>query len=296
MAQQFNLGSQNAWFYDLGHWGGYFHTYDNFEVGGKSRQVHVFLPRDYEVSQKSYPVLYLNDGNTAFFSGGQYHKTWHFAEIITKLYLRNQIRKVIVVATAPTNRNYEYTHVSVQGEGGGLNDYSEYLAHNVKGFIDNHYKTNPHPEYNLILGASHGGLAAFYTATKYPDKFGGVAALSPSFWFGLDNHKNPQLSQLLTQSLADSILWFTIKNNLSKSARRLKIYLDWGLIREGGFHNEFIEEKATVRGREMRDLLIRDLDYRINGDLFVVEDTLGQHHEESWSGRLPNILSLFFGW
>jgi predicted alpha/beta superfamily hydrolase len=292
MAQQFNLGGQNAWFYDLGHWGGYFHSYDNLQIGGKPRQVQVFLPRDYEVSHKSYPVVYLNDGNTAFFPGGAYHKTWNFAEIITKLYLGNQIRKVIVVAVAPVNRDYEYTHAPVAGKDwGGLYDYSGYLANNLKGFIDNHYKTIRDPEQNLILGSSHGGLAAFYTGAKYPDKFGCVAALSPSFWVGLDTME----TDLLAKPLAESVLWLIVQNSLSKSDRRSKIYLDWGLIREGGWHNEFIEERATVRGREMRDLLIQDLGYRLNYDLFVVEDNLGQHHEESWAARSLNILPLFFG-
>ena len=65
MAEQFTKGGQEAWYYDQGHWGGFFHTYDNLQLGefnNESRRVHIFLPRDYEVSQTSYPVIYMNDG------------------------------------------------------------------------------------------------------------------------------------------------------------------------------------------------------------------------------------------
>jgi pimeloyl-ACP methyl ester carboxylesterase len=302
MAEQFNKGGQEGWFHDRGNWGGFFHSYDNFQVGGAgdaARKVHIFLPRGYEVSGDRYPVLYMNDGDTAFFPGGAYHKTWNMASLLTRLYLSNQIHQIIVVAVSPVNRDYEYTHAPVWGcDWGGLEGYAAYLAHSVKGFIDTHYRTLANPENTMVLGSSHGGLAAFYTATQYPDRFRCVAALSPSFWVGLDSNMDLSLFQLLGPSIASlesSALLFTASGALQDPAKRPKIYLDWGLVREGGFHNEFIEERATVRGREMRDLLVRDFGYREGENLFVVEDAIGQHTEESWSGRMENVLKLFFG-
>jgi pimeloyl-ACP methyl ester carboxylesterase len=302
MAEKFTLGGQEAWYHDRGHWAGYFHTYDNFQVGGsgdKPRKVHVFLPRDYEISQKPYPVIYMNDGDTAFFPGGAYQKTWNMAGILSRLYLSNQIHKVIVVAVCPLNRDYEYTHAPVwDRQWGGLDEYANYLANAVKGFIDYHYKTIPDPDKTLILGSSHGGLAAFYTATQYPDRFGCVAAFSPSFWVGLDSTIDISLYQLTGNffggSLDLSALLFAATDTLSNPSKSPKIYMDWGLIREGGFHNEFIEERATARGREMRDLLINKFGYQEQENLFVVEDSLGQHIEESWAGRLENALKIFF--
>jgi pimeloyl-ACP methyl ester carboxylesterase len=302
MAEQFSKGGQDGWFHDQGHWGGFFHTYDGFHVAGASdrtRRVHIFLPRDYEMSQEYYPVIYMNDGDTAFFPGGAYQKTWGMAQLLSRLYLSNQIGKVMVVAVCPLNRDYEYTHAPVWGcEWGGLDSYASYLAHSVKGFVDTHYRTLPSAENTLILGASHGGLAAFYTAIHYPDQFRFVAALSPSFWVGLDSALEPSLLKLSGSfwgSLESSALMYFMQATLRDPDKRLKIYLDWGLVREGGFHNEFIEERATARGREMRDILVREFGYQENENLFVVEDPLGQHTEESWSGRMEYILNLFFG-
>jgi pimeloyl-ACP methyl ester carboxylesterase len=302
MAEQFIKDGQEGWFHDRGHWGGFFHTYKNFQVGGewdKPRKVHIFLPRDYEVSQESYPVMYMNDGDTAFFPGGAYSKTWNLAAILSRLYLGNQIRKVLVVAVCPLNRDYEYTHAPVQGrDWGGLPDYSAYLAQSVKGFIDANYRTIPDGEKTLIVGASQGGLAAFYTATQYPDQFRCVAAFSPSFWVGIDSVMDSTLfdfSGSFFGSLENSALLFAASETLKNPYKRLKIYLDWGLVREGGFHNSFIEERATARGREMRYILVKDFGYRENEDLFVVEDPLGEHTEESWSSRMENVLKIFFG-
>jgi pimeloyl-ACP methyl ester carboxylesterase len=303
MADKFTKGGQESWFHDRGHWGGFFHTYDNFQVGEYSdsaRKVHVLLPRDYEVSGDRYPVVYMNDGDTAFFPGGAYGKSWNMAEIMSRLYLGDRIRKAIVVAVCPVNRDYEYTHAPVKGkEWGGLDRYANYLAVSVKGFIDANYRTIAAREHNLIVGSSHGGLAAFYIATQYPQAFGNVAALSPSFWVGLDSTLDFDLFNSIAPffgSLASSSLLFSATDALKDSNRQLKIYLDWGLVRSGGWHNEFIEERAAARGREMRDLLIRDFGYRENENLFVVEDPIGEHTEESWSGRMENVLRIFLGY
>ncbi|MGB3560463.1 MAG: alpha/beta hydrolase-fold protein [Geitlerinemataceae cyanobacterium] len=301
MAEQCIKGGQECWFYDLGHWGGFFHTYDRFQVAEPSQtphRVHIFLPRNYEVSQERYPVLYMNDGDTAFFPGGAYGKTWNMANLLTRLYLSDRIRRVIVVAVCPVDRDYEYTHTPVLGSnGGGLDAYSLYLSQSVKGFVDAHYRTLPEAEKTLVVGAAHGGLAAFYCALQQPDRFGCVAALSPSFWLGLDSVADPSLFQLFgpsSASLESSMLFDLASKNLGDRSQHLKIYLDWGLVREGGNHNQLIEERSAARGREMRDLLIRKFGYRENEDLFVVEDSSGQHTEESWSARMENVLRLFF--
>jgi predicted alpha/beta superfamily hydrolase len=292
---QFTKGGQNAWFHDQGHAGGYFHTYDAFrgrEQSNLPRKVHVFLPRQYESNQERYPVIYMNDGDTAFFPGGAVNKSWCMAETLSELCASNQIRPVIVVAIYPLNRDREYTHAPVLNHDCcGVDEYAAYVATEVKSFIDQNYRTQPDAENTMILGSSHGGLAAFYIATQYPDRFRLVAALSPSFWVGLDS--SPWDLPLL-RSLRSSKLINLARSTLQNREKRLKIYLDWGLIRSGGTHNSFIEDRATQRGRQMRDLLIQGFGYRLDEDLFVVEDPDGDHTEESWARRMPHILKIFF--
>ncbi|MBD2101399.1 alpha/beta hydrolase [Leptolyngbya sp. FACHB-261] len=291
---QFTKGGQLGWFHDEKHSGGFFHTYDALQVRAedKPRKVHIFLPRDYETSQEHYPVVYMNDGDTAFFPDGAVGKSWDMANVLSNLYQNNQIRKLIVVAVHPLNRDREYTHAPVwQRECCGVDGYSSYLVNAVKPFVDANYRTLREAQNTMTLGSSHGGLAAFCLGMWHPNQFGLVGALSPSFWVGLDSM--PGLSFM--SSLRSSKLLNLARPTLQSPEKRLKIYLDWGLIRTGGEHNSFIEERATARGREMRDLLQKDFGYRLNDDLYVVEDPAGDHTEESWQRRIPNVIKIFFG-
>jgi hypothetical protein len=67
---------------------------------------------------------------------------------------------------------------------------------------------------------------------------------------------NPQIPwKLVSPELRDSQLLEAVKETLAATSRRPKLYLDWGLVRTGGLHNESIEERSTARGREMIKLL-----------------------------------------
>ncbi|NJN73243.1 MAG: esterase family protein [Limnothrix sp. RL_2_0] len=295
MAEAFEKGGQRAWFHDHGHWGGFFHTYDNLQISGfgahfdQPRKIHVFIPRDYEVSGDCYPVLYCNDGDDIFFADGASGQSWQVAELLSRMYLRDQLPKMIVVAICAGDRPYEYSHIPHNG--GGLEDYGRYLAKGLKPFIDSNYRTQP--EQTLLLGAAQGGLAAFHTATQHPRQFPKVAALSPSFWFGLEKQLSlPQdLESTFAIALQHSTLIFAATPILSNGELRPQIYLDWGVNADAD-HPE--ESRTRLRALEMRKILIQEFGYQENVDLYTVEDLLGHHKIESWRGRLPMILQLFF--
>jgi hypothetical protein len=66
---------------------------------------------------------------------------------------------------------------------------------------------------------------------------------------------------------------------LADRARRPRLWLDWGLRRDGGPHNGIVEALATLRGREMADLLERRFGYVRGRDLWVEEDADAGHDE-----------------
>ena len=287
----FQLGGQSGWFHDEGHSGGYFHTYDAFKVGGatnKPRKIHVFLPRDYETSKRHYPVIYMNDGQTAFFPGGAVGKSWNTANVLSDLYKENAMPPVIIVAIHPLDRDFEYTHEEVLPKipSGGLSSYAQYIASDVKPWFDSTYRTLATRENTAIIGSSHGGLAAFYTAGTYHRQFGFAGCLSPSFWVGVDT------VTYLQGSLGRSSLIEATSPGLA-SPSHPRIWIDWGLIRSGGFHNAWIEEHAAKRGSEMVSLMKNSFGYEEGKDLFSYEDPRGEHSEESWSRRLPMVLKAF---
>jgi hypothetical protein len=97
----------------------------------------------------------------------------------------------------------------------------------------------------------------------------------------------------LEASLRDSKLLGLVRDTLAKPDLGPKLYLDFGLVRNGGPHNEFIEERSTARSREMSQILQEDFGYRLGIDLEIFEDPHGEHQEWSWSRRMPRILSWF---
>ncbi len=304
MPTQFHLAGQLGHAHDEGHRSGTFHTFDTLDLSPRlgPRKVHVFLPRGYPHGEHRYPVVYLFDGNTTFWPGGEANKTWDVAGTLDRL--TGQIQPLIVVAVHPLERAQEYTHddwLHGQRPFGGLPDHAAYLAEHVKGFIDRHYHTRPEPAFNAVVGSSHGGLAAFWTATGFPQAFGAAGALSPSFWVGLDSLIRP----VVPGSLADSALLRHAEPALSDPARRPRIWIDWGRRRDGGFHNAIIEAKAEHWGRAMAELLVRRYGYlpqvftgaeapRSDVDLWVYEDAVGGHDEEAWAWRFGLLLRALF--
>jgi pimeloyl-ACP methyl ester carboxylesterase len=291
-------GNRNFTVVDLGHDAGYFHRYDSLPTSSSlypERKIDVFLPRDFDRNDHRYPVLYLNDGHTAFFKPASGDQSWDVANTLGVLYQRRLIRPLIVVAMHPVNRAREYTHAHWSGlDCCGLESYTQCVAEIIKPFIDTTYNTLPDPPSTMIAGSSHGGLAAFYMANRRPDVFGYGAALSPSFWVGVDDaERYPFIKPLPNRELKNSQLLEAVKRTLADSLRRPKLYFDWGLVRTGGLHNESIEERATARGSEMVNLCQQEYSYEIGKDLIAYEDPDGEHNEHSWARRMPRILDFF---
>jgi pimeloyl-ACP methyl ester carboxylesterase len=272
--------------HDEGYSSGYFHTYDAIKLPGdgpKGRKIHIYLPRSYAQSDTRYPVVYFNDGQSIFFPNNGVGKTWRAQETLDSLYASRSIPEVIIVAVYPTEREEEYTHAAVPGRPCcKLDQYGEYLTQDLKNFVDQNYRTRPQREFNFIVGSSHGGLAAFFIAATHPEIFGGAGCLSSSFWVGMYPIGFPK-------RLKDSELIDQTRYGLSNPDQRPKLWLDWGLIRTGGEHNYWVEEHATRRGIEMAGLLRSEFGYIEGPMLRVVSDPIGDHTEDSWARRLPEV-------
>jgi predicted alpha/beta superfamily hydrolase len=283
-AHEFRLGGQQAWFHDEGFTYGPVHTYDALRLPGpdeRARKVHVLLPWDYSESNERYPVVFMNDGHTAIFGGGLDNRTWHAADTVGELTKTGRIEPVIIVAVHPINRNAEYTHApTFAGQPyGGLDTYARYCTEALKPWVDEAYRTEPKAARTAIVGSSHGGLAAFYTACRAPERFGLVGALSPSFWVGRGANGSS-----IRLPLRDSELVRMARPTLADPSRRPKVWIDWGLDGDG-----------AMRGaREMAELLQQEFGYRAGRDLWVHEDAHGGHNENAWGYRFRLLMETFF--
>jgi predicted alpha/beta superfamily hydrolase len=147
------------------------------------RRIWIYLPPDYKVAKKHYPVLYMHDGQNLFDNATFYSGEWGVDEYLDSIFTLNK-KEVIVVGidNGLSKRMNEYNPYSFQqfdiGEG---DKYVDFLVKTLKPFIDKHYKTLADKKNTYVAGSSMGGLISLYAVMKYPSVFGGAGIFSPTF-------------------------------------------------------------------------------------------------------------------
>jgi predicted alpha/beta superfamily hydrolase len=152
---------------------------------GRTRKVWIYLPPDYATSGRTYPVLYMHDGQNVFDDSTSYAGEWGVDEALDSLHAAGDPGAIVVaVDNGQQLRMSEYSPWRHPRHGGGEGDaYADFLAQTLKPWIDRHYRTRPGPESTGIMGSSMGGLISLHAALRHPGVFGRVGVFSPSLWF-----------------------------------------------------------------------------------------------------------------
>jgi len=149
----------------------------------RQRTIRVYLPEGYSSSNKSYPVIYMTDGQNLFKTDAEIKNTWGVDSILNALPANKQCI-IVGIDHAGKDRITEYDpYNSTYGNGDG-NAYIWFLVETLKPYIDTHYRTKKDARYTAIAGSSMGSLLAMYAAIKYPDVFGSAGIFSPALWIG----------------------------------------------------------------------------------------------------------------
>jgi len=155
---------------------------------GNEREIYIFLPPSYDAdAERTYPVLYMQDGQNIFSSAGESAMMkWDVDTTALSLIEEGIIEEIIIVGISNSEwRDYEYTPTfdATDGSGGHADPYLTFLVEEVKEYIDENYRVRPFRHDTALAGSSLGGLLALYAAMEYPDFFGKIAAISPSLWW-----------------------------------------------------------------------------------------------------------------
>lgn len=156
------------------------------EILGRTYSAYVKLPRSYtdEANKdRTYPVIYLNDGPYTF----------QVASGLTHLSMSHgAIEEAIVVGISfaegeqgQASRTRDMTPtISDEFEGtqtGGAADYLKFLEHEFMPHLEQVYRINP--KRRTLAGQSFGGLFGIYTLLTKPDLFETYILTSTSFWY-----------------------------------------------------------------------------------------------------------------
>lgn len=155
----------------------------------KTRKVWALLPYDYYDSEKSYPVLYLQDAQNLFNEGSAYGN-W---EIDKKLALLAEYGRgdLIVIAVEHGNddriKEYIFDNEDVTKNAEGKK-YLRFITDTLKPWIDKNYRTKKDRENTGIGGSSLGGLISIYGGFLYPEVYSKLLIFSPSLWVEPENN------------------------------------------------------------------------------------------------------------
>jgi len=155
------------------------------------RKIRVYLPPNYSSSEKSFPVLYMHDGQNLFDDKTSYVGEWGVDEALNQLHNQNKLSLIVVgVDNGQAQRMNELSpwqnnkYGVAEGE-----QYMQFIVEQVKPYIDSHYRTLADQQNTAIMGSSMGGLISHYAILKYPNTFSKAGIFSPSFWYSEQVYK-----------------------------------------------------------------------------------------------------------
>lgn len=148
---------------------------DNLSMPSKilkmDRKYSIYLPPDYESSQRSYPVLYLLHGAGDDQTGWvQFGEVLHIAD--KAINAGSATPMIVVMPDANTGRR-GYVN-DVKGEW----RYEDFFFDEFMPFIEKTYRIKGEKRYRAIAGLSMGGEGSFVYALHHPELFSSACPLS----------------------------------------------------------------------------------------------------------------------
>jgi predicted alpha/beta superfamily hydrolase len=143
-----------------------------------TRDLLIWLPEEYsnpENSYKTYPVLYMFDGQNLFEQLPNVPGEWNIDETLTDLMNEGRVEPMIVVGIPHSgeHRIREYmpfgAYKGIEGDGKVC---MQWVLDEVMPKINRAFRVKMDAESTAIGGASLGGAMALYGASEYPDIFG----------------------------------------------------------------------------------------------------------------------------
>ena len=134
------------------------------------RAIAVYLPPNYDNTNRRYPVLYFLHG-----FGGDHKKIFVLEDLLNDAIENNKIKPFIMVVS---NQKTTYGG-SWYSNSGVFGNWEDFTAYDVVDYMDKNFRTIAKRESRGITGHSMGGFGALKLAIHHPEIFSCVYALSP---------------------------------------------------------------------------------------------------------------------
>jgi len=246
------------------------------EILKMDRKYAIYLPPDYETSERSYPVLYLLHG------AGDDQTGWvQFGEVlrITDNAIKNGTATAMIIVMPDANTGQRGYNNDATGDW----RYEDFFFDEFMPYIEKTYRIKGEKRYRAVAGLSMGGGGTFYYALHHPELFSSACPLSASAG-PLRKEDIQRYRQFVNMSKAtdDQInAWYKkysvlelIKNMPDDQIKSVRWFMDVG-------DDDFLYEGNSLIHIEMRKRKIPH-EYRVRD---------GAHNWTYWRASLPVVLS-----
>lgn len=147
------------------------------------REIFIYLPDGYDMSDKKYPVVYAHDGDKfiKFLS--------RIIDEIEEGFANKSLEEHIIVGITPLDRLNEYTpwHAKANHErfhdfGGQGDAYLEFLINDLQNYIEKEFRVSSNKCDRKIMGHSLGALISLYSVFRN-NNYSKVASMCASQWY-----------------------------------------------------------------------------------------------------------------
>jgi pimeloyl-ACP methyl ester carboxylesterase len=260
------LGNQRP-FFDRSH---------SSAVFGEDRNYRIFLPADYDTSNRHYPVIYYFHGHSDRYTLERYDNGHDTVPRIAAFVAENPV--IVVSVDGYVARDYTGFYGGSPWDvrrGGGQFDFGVYFLELVN-HIDGTYRTLTDRRNRATCGLSMGGFMSLYLSARYPDRVGSASAFNPG-------------PEFYTGEPGRRILWRP-KDHVS-SHRQSRVRL---VRASGDFISQYHEETRDAYSRDHKvDFEYRRDEYHRHAATSI-EETFRFHmtaFAESWLDNVPEVWS-----
>jgi enterochelin esterase-like enzyme len=253
-------------------------VFDELTVSSKilksDRKFAIYLPPDYETSQRSYPVLYLLHG------AGDDQTGWvQFGEVLSvadnAFKTGDATPMIIVMPDANTGRRGYFNDIK------GDWNYEDFFFKELMPYVEKKYRIKQEKRFRAIAGLSMGGGGTFMYALHHPELFSSACPLSAAVGpLTLDDAKtnvrrsSPQATDENIEVYYKRHSTLALLDSLNGDQKKaVRWYIDCG-------DDDFLYEGNSLVHIAMRK---KEIPHE-----FRVRD--GAHNWSYWRGSLPKVL------
>lgn len=251
------------------------------------RTVHltIILPPDYQSSNETYPVLYLNDGQDL--------TRLHMTAVLDSLYQKRAIRPFVLVAIHAGDRIQEYgtaAQADYMNRGSKAGFYTDFVLTELLPYIKKKYRVRTDPAQSIFAGFSLGGLSAFDIVFHHPERFSKAGVFSGSFWWRSKSTADGYCDE------TDRIMHDLVRKGTY--CKNLKFWFETGTDDETSDRNnngiiDSIDDTTDLIDELVKKGYHRDTDGH-RRDIRYVEIKGGKHNQDTWSAIMPDFLTWAF--